>query len=140
MSGGTATATISYDELGKRLNRKAAGLRPASDGHGGLVLTGTLVGIPLPVTVHTTIATSADTVTVTPTDVEVLGRDIPVSRMTGSQGGSALAAKLAPRTVNAPRLPAGVRLAGARTGADGLGLSLALPASVSSADGKGCTA
>ncbi|MEW1863980.1 LmeA family phospholipid-binding protein [Streptomyces sp. NPDC088194] len=140
MSGGTATATISYDELGKRLNRKAAGLRPESDGHGGLVLTGTLVGIPLPVTVHTSISTSKDAITVTPTDVDVLGRTLPVSQMTGGQGGSALAAKLAPRTVKAPSLPPGVALTGARTDSHGLGLTLALPASVSSGASKGCAA
>ncbi|WP_328473050.1 LmeA family phospholipid-binding protein [Streptomyces sp. NBC_00448] len=140
MSGGTATATISYDELGKRLNRKGAGLRPESDGHGGLVLTGTLVGIPLPVTVHTSISTSKDAITVTPTDVDVLGRTLPVSQMTGGQGGSALAAKLAPRTVKAPELPPGVALTGARTDSHGLGLMLALPASVSSGASKGCAA
>lgn len=138
MSGGTATATLSYDELGKRLNRNGAGLRPESDGHGGLVLTGTLVGIPLPVTVHTGITTGADSITITPTDVDVLGRTIPVPQMTSGKSGSALADKLAPRTVKAPDLPAGVRLTGARTGVDGLGLTLSLPASVSSGGGGGC--
>ncbi|SEG82463.1 Protein of unknown function [Actinacidiphila yanglinensis] len=138
MSGGTATATLSYDELGKRLNRNGAGLRPESDGHGGLVLTGTLVGIPLPVTVHTGITTDTDSITITPTDVDVLGRTIPVPQMTSGKSGSALADKLAPRTVKAPDLPAGVRLTGARTGADGLGLTLALPASVSAGGGGGC--
>ncbi|BBB02077.1 hypothetical protein RVR_9789 [Actinacidiphila reveromycinica] len=140
MSGGTATATVSFDELGKRLDRKGAGLRPESDGHGGLVLTGTLAGIPLPVTVHTSIRTGKDSVTVTPTDVDVLGRTIPVAQVTRGQGSSGLAAKLAPRTVKAPELPTGVALTGARTTGDGLALTLSVPASTSAGDAKGCAA
>jgi hypothetical protein len=137
MSGGSATATIPYDELAKQLNRKAAGLLPRSDGHGGMVLTGTLAGIPLPVTVHTKITAGGDAVTVTPTDVDILGRDIPVSQLTGGQNNS-LASKLGPHTVKAPQLPAGVTLTGAGTDSDGLALKLALPASVASTGSKGC--
>jgi hypothetical protein len=139
-SGGTATATISYRELGKRLGSGVAGLRPGADGHGGLLLTGTLAGIPLPVTVHTKITTGTDRLTVAPTDVTVLGRVIPMSELTGSQGNPALAAKLAPRTVKAPRLPTGVTLTGARAGDDGLGLTLALPRSISSGTKRSCGA
>ncbi|WP_435137016.1 LmeA family phospholipid-binding protein [Actinacidiphila sp. bgisy144] len=140
MSGGSATATLAYDELGKQLTRGGAGLRPGPDGHGGLVLTGTVVGIPLPVTVHTSIRTGRDSVTVTPTDVDVLGRNIPVAQARKGKGGSGLAAQLAPRTVKAPQLPAGVVLTGARTNAQGLALSLSVPASVSSGGAKGCAA
>jgi hypothetical protein len=139
-SGGTATATISYDELRKRLGSAAAGLSPGSDGHGGLVLTGTFAGIPLPITVHTRITTAADRLTVAPTDVSVLGEDFPLDRLAARPNTAGLAATLKPRTVKAPELPAGVRLTGTHAGAGGLGLTLSISHSVTSASSKGCSA
>lgn len=138
-SGGSATATISYDELRKRLGSAAAGLMPGDDGHGGLVLTGTFVGIPLPVTVHTRITTAADSLTVAPTDVSILGENFALDRLAARPNTAGLAAKLKPRTVRAPELPAGVRLTGTHAGSDGLGLTLSISHSVSSASSKGCS-
>lgn len=139
-SGGTARATISYGELRKRLGSAAGGLEPGADG-GRLVLTGSLGGlIPLPVAVHTRIDTTADSLTVTPTDVSLLGGVIPVSRLASIRGASGLAAKLAPRTVRLPGLPAGAQLTSARAAADGLRLDLSLPrSSGKSYAANGCT-
>ena len=139
-SGGSATATIPYAELRKRLGSAAAGLSPGDDGHGGLVLTGRFAGIPLPVTVHTGITTADDSLTVAPTDVSILGQDFPLDRLATRPDTSGLAAELKPRTVKAPELPAGVRLTGAHAGSDGLGLTLSISRSVSSAPAKGCSA
>ncbi|WP_188281346.1 LmeA family phospholipid-binding protein [Streptomyces sp. CBMA29] len=125
-SGGTATATIAYAELQKRLaarDGKVAGLTVGGEG-GGLVLTGGIGGLRLPVTVHTRVTTGKDSLTVTPTTVRVLGRDVAVADLASMPGGGDLAARLGPHTVALPELPDGVTLTGART--DGTGLALAL--------------
>jgi len=137
--GGTATATVPYDDLRARLGDAAAGLRPDTDGRGGLVLTGILAGIPLPVTVHTRISTADDRLTVTPTYVSVLGGDFPLDRLAARPDGAGLARHLRPRTVRVPQLPTGVRLTTVRADDDGLVLTLALPGSIGSTVGKGCT-
>ena len=108
-SGGAATATISYGELRKRLGGSAAELVPGTDGHGGLVLTGTLAGIPLPLTVHTALSTGADRITVRPTDVSVFGQDIPLDRLAARPGAEGLADRLGPRTVRTAPTPRGRR-------------------------------
>lgn len=128
-SGGSATATIAYGELRKRLGSAAAGLAPGSDGAGGLMLTGTLAGIPLPVTVSTRLGTTGDSLTVTPAEVAVLGQVFPVDGLAASPAAAGLAHRLAPRTVKLPGLPRGVRLTGAEAAADGLVLTLELPRS-----------
>ncbi|MFJ5614029.1 LmeA family phospholipid-binding protein [Streptomyces sp. NPDC093221] len=127
-SGGTATATIAYAELQKRLaarDGKVAGLAVGGDG-GGLVLTGSIGGLRLPITVHTRVTTGKDGLTVTPTTVRVLGRDVAVADLASLPGGGDLAGRLGPRTVALPELPDGVRLTGARTDGTGLALSLEL--------------
>jgi hypothetical protein len=128
-SGGSATATIAYGELRRRLGSAAAGLAPRPDGAGGLVLAGRLAGIPLPVTVRTRITTTADSLTVSPSAVSILGQVFPVDRLTANPKTARLAERLAPRTVTLPSLPRGVRLTGSRAGGDGLVLTLALPGS-----------
>lgn len=138
-AGGSATATVAYDDLRTRLGDAAAGLRPGTDGRGGLVLTGTLVGIPLPVTVHTRIAVAADRITVTPTFVSVLGEDFPLDRLAARPDGAGLARHLRPRTVAVPQLPPGVRLETVTAADDGLVMTLSLPGSIASPPGKGCT-
>jgi AcrR family transcriptional regulator len=132
-SGGRASATVGYAQLGGRLGSAAAGLAPGPDGSGGLVLTGRLAGIPLPLTVHTRLTTTASTLTVTPAYLSLLGADFPLGRASANRTTSALARKLAPRTVRLPGLPAGVRLTGARATGDGIVLTLTLPRSDGSA-------
>ncbi|WP_328917381.1 MULTISPECIES: LmeA family phospholipid-binding protein [unclassified Streptomyces] len=139
MSGGTATATIGYDQLRKRLGGAAAGLRPGHDDR-GLTLTGTFAGLPLPVTVHTRTTTTADSVTVTPTSVSVLGQEIPVDRLETVRGGASLASRLGPRTVTVPGLPSGARLTGAHAGPGGLDVKVALPRSSGGSSSNGCAA
>jgi hypothetical protein len=128
-SGGSATATIAYGELRKRLGSAAGGLAPGSDGAGGLILTGRLAGIPLPVTVRTRITPTADSLTVAPAAVWVLGQVFPVDGLAADPATARLADRLAPRTVTLPELPHGIRLTGSRAGDDGLVLTLALPRS-----------
>lgn len=140
MSGGTATATVPYADLRSRMGSAAAGLRPSGDGRGGLLLTGTAAGLPLPVTVRTRITTTADAVTVTPLDVSVLGTDFPVAALASHAATKGLAGRLAPRTVQVPPLPSGVRLTGARAGADGLDLSLSVPRTAAGSGHNGCAA
>jgi hypothetical protein len=138
MRGGTATATIPYDQLRSRMGTAAAGLRPSGDGRGGLLLTGTAAGVPLPVTVRTRITTSGDAVTVTPLDVSVFGADFPVAGLAAQPATRALAGQLAPRTVQVPPLPSGVRLTGARAGADGLDLTLSVSRTAAGSGHNGC--
>ena len=105
-----------------------------------LVLTGTLAGLPLPVTVHARIGTTARSVTVTPTDVDVLGQVFRVASLSASPRTAPLAAKLAPHTVTVPELPSGVRITGARAGADGLRLTASISPGTASQHTNGCAA
>jgi LmeA-like phospholipid-binding len=138
IGGGSATATLPYRELDGRLGSGVAGLRPGADGHGGLVLTGTLAGIPLPLTVHVRLSTGADRVTVTPTDVSLLGQDIPVASLAADPRTAQLAGRLAPRSLTLPQLPDGVRLVSVTTDGDGLRLNLTLTPRATSGTSHGC--
>lgn len=139
ISGGSATATISYAELRRKAGGGIAGLLPGGDGHGGLVLTGALAGVPLPLTVHTRLTVGADALTVTPTDVVLLGEDIRLDRLAASSpGGRGIAAELTPRTVALPPLPRGVSLTGASAGPGGLRLTLSLAPVAASGGHGGC--
>lgn len=96
----------------------------------GLTLTGSVGDLGLPVTVHTRLATTATSLTLTPTTVSVLGRDLPVDTL-GSlpvAGGlvDRIAERLAPRTIDIDDLPAGARLTAARPTASGLELNFSL--------------
>lgn len=129
ISGGTATATIAYGELQRRLGAEdsaAEGMTVGSDGGGGLTLTGRVGSLGIPVTVHTRVSTAADSLTVTPSSVTVLGQDVAVSRLASLPGGAELARRLTPRTVALPALPSGVTLTAARPGGAGLTLELRL--------------
>lgn len=138
-SGGSAVATIPYDQVSKRLGGGIAGLRPRADGPHGLVLTGTLAGIPLPVTVRARISASGQKLTVTPTDVAILGEDFTVARLSSSPRTAALAGSLGPRTVPVPELPSGVSFTAFTAGSDGLRLSLAISRSAVAHHTSGCS-
>ncbi|SEN74986.1 LmeA family phospholipid-binding protein [Actinacidiphila rubida] len=139
IAGGTATATLAYGQLAARMGSRAAGLRPSGDGHGGLVLTGTLAGIPLPLAVHARLATAGGRLTVTPTDVSLLGRQFTVGGLAADPRTSALAGRLGPQSVTLPQLPGGVRLVRAVTDSEGLRLDLALTPGATSGTRHGCT-
>lgn len=124
-SGGTATATVGYDQLSQRLPAGAAGLKPGTDGT-HLVLTGTVGSLGLPVTVTTTLTTTAHAVTVAPSTVAVLGQTLSVDELSSLPAAADLTGRLAPRTVDIGTLPAGARLTGAHATADGLALEFAL--------------
>lgn len=126
ISGGTATATIGYDQLQERLagaQTAAKDMRVGGDGS-GLTLTGKVGTLGIPVTVHTRLSTGADSLTVTPSSITVLGQDIPVARLSTVPGAGRLTQQLTPHTVHLPDLPSGVRLVSARP--DDKGLTLAL--------------
>ncbi|MFB6519005.1 DUF2993 domain-containing protein [Streptomyces sp. NPDC056401] len=144
MSGGRATATIPYEALQKRLADSgdaaagAEGLTVGGDAK-GLTLTGTVGGLGLPVTVHASTSATATGVTITPTTVTVLGRELPIATVSGLPGAAGLAERLAPRTVDVGELPEGVSLTGARTTGAGLTLDASLAKSASSdTDGNHC--
>ncbi|MFE4635363.1 DUF2993 domain-containing protein [Streptomyces sp. NPDC056773] len=140
ISGGRATATIPYEALQKRLADSgeaaadAEGLTVGGDAK-GLTLTGTVGGLGLPVTVHASTSTTATGLTITPTTVTVLGRELPIATVSGLPGAGGLAERLAPRTVEVGELPEGVSLTGAR--ATGAGLTLDASLAKSSARGRG---
>ncbi|MGW6358554.1 hypothetical protein ACWFR5_26115 [Streptomyces sp. NPDC055092] len=105
--GGSATATIGTDGS-------------------GLTLTGTLGSLGLPLTVHTAVTTTADSFTITPTTVSLLGRATPVGDL-ASLPGAGPAPSLKARTVRLPDLPAHARLTAAHPNAGGLVLQLSVP-------------
>ncbi|MCX5402683.1 DUF2993 domain-containing protein [Streptomyces sp. NBC_00335] len=144
ISGGRATATIPYEALQKRLadSEEAAagaeGLTVGGDAK-GLTLTGTVGGLGLPITVRASTSATATGLTITPTTVTVLGREVPIATVSGLPGAAGLAERLAPRTVDVGDLPEGVSLTGARTTGAGLTLDASLSKSATSdADGKDC--
>lgn len=146
ISGGRATATIPYEALQKRLAASgeaasgADGLTVGGDAK-GLTLTGTVGGLGLPVTVHASTSATAAGLTITPTTVTVLGRELPIATVSGLPGAAGLAERLAPRTVDVGDLPEGVSLTGARTTGAGLSLDASLARSAASeSDGKNCKA
>lgn len=123
-AGGTATATIAYGALDRTAADKAAaeatagGLKTGTDGT-HLTLTGT-AGAGLPVTVVTRLSTTAHSLTITPADVRVLGREVPVSALSALPGAGRFADKLKPRTIDIPKLPAGTAFVGAHAASEGL--------------------
>lgn len=140
--GGRATATIPYDALQKRLAEDSAATEGASDmkvggDAKGLTLTGTVGGLGLPVTVHASTSTTANSLTITPTTVTVLGRELPIATVSALPGTAGLSERLAPRTVDVGDLPDGVRLTGARTTGAGLSLDASLTGSPATPDTDG---
>ncbi|WP_164404807.1 MULTISPECIES: LmeA family phospholipid-binding protein [unclassified Streptomyces] len=124
--GGSATATITYRTLRTRMGGAAAGMTVGAEGT-GLAFSGTPAGTGLPVTVHTTIATTSDSLTITPTSVSMFGRAIPVSALSSIPSASGLTQTLEPRTITLPDLPARARLNAARPDNTGLVLKLSIP-------------
>jgi hypothetical protein len=133
-SGGSATATIPYAELQKRLDRQGGHDFAVAGSDRGLALTETVGTMNVPVTVYNTVTVSHGKLTVTPADVSILGRDAPVSSLTAMLG-SAVAGKLAPRSFPLPEFPRGVSV----TGADATPGGLALDFTVAPTDGKAAT-
>ncbi|MBS2533883.1 DUF2993 domain-containing protein [Catenulispora sp. NF23] len=127
----TASAVIGFDELQKHLTRPAvttgpnSPTAPATLGDDGtdLAFTQTLRG--MPVTVVAALSTTPDSLTITPTELQVLGRSVPISALSPTAA-SGLADKLKPRTIHLPHLPAGTALTSATAGPDGLSLNLAI--------------
>ncbi|MFF3907893.1 LmeA family phospholipid-binding protein [Streptomyces sp. NPDC001848] len=135
--GGSATVTIPYTQLAKRLPQPGSGppWTPGTDGT-GLILTGAAGTPGVPVTVHTDIAVHTGTLVVTPTELTVLGRTVPVATVRGNLPGTSLAQRLKPRVIRFPALPTGVFLTGARAAADGLALHLHLAAGAAGTPSK----
>ncbi|MFF3208079.1 MULTISPECIES: DUF2993 domain-containing protein [unclassified Streptomyces] len=133
-TSGTASATVSYAQLGKRLDGDAGTARLGSDGT-HLTLTATVGDLGVPVTVLMDLSTTSQSVTMTPTTVSLLGRDMPISSVSALPGAAAMTDKLKPRTIDIDKLPAGTRLTGARPNADGLSLEFSLsPKDLTTAD------
>ena len=97
--GGTATVTASYDKLTQYFNGKsnARDVTVGSDGTGLAFSTTTKQGVP--VTIHATLKTTDDSLSVTPTDITLLGRTVPVDTVSRFSGSSGIADRLEPKTV-----------------------------------------
>ncbi|MFJ8935741.1 LmeA family phospholipid-binding protein [Streptomyces sp. NPDC102365] len=124
-SGGTATATIAYGELGEKLPDAKGGLTPGTDGT-HLILNGSMGTVGLPVTVVTDLSTTRNSVTITPASITVMGREIPVERVSSMPRAAELADKLQPRTVEVENLPDGTAITGAHVTDSGLALDFSL--------------
>ncbi|MFJ9818528.1 LmeA family phospholipid-binding protein [Streptomyces sp. NPDC101151] len=142
--GGDATVTIPYAQLVKRLPTVGSGTpwTAGTDGT-GLTFTGTTGTLGIPVTVHADITLGANTLIVTPTEVTVLGRTVPVDALPGEAMDKSTAQRLKPREVPLTALPSGVRATGAKATSEGLAVHLALTADATRKAAKaasGCAA
>ncbi|MEU6587734.1 hypothetical protein ABZ923_00600 [Streptomyces sp. NPDC046881] len=126
-AGGTATATVGYDQVTRRLGALGDGLRAGGQA-GDLILTGSAGRLGLPVTVRAALSTTAHALTITPRTVNVLGRSVAVDDLAELPAASALRDELAPRTVSVGALPHGVALASAHAAGDGLVLGFSIAA------------
>jgi hypothetical protein len=125
-SGGTAVATAPYSAMRQQLVQMSGLTDPSMTADGaGLVITGTRSGIP--VTVHASISTSPDTVTITPATVTVFGRDISVASLRSLPLVGDLARQLDPKVFALPDLPDNAVLTAARPGPSGLNLDFSVP-------------
>jgi len=123
-SGGSASATVAYEQVAKR---RGGDLHLRGDGR-NLVID-TTFGVP--VTVYATLAAAPRAVTVTPTQVSTLGEKYSISQLAGSPFGKLLPKnQLSPRTIALPDLPAGTALTAATPAADGLRLALSISADI----------
>lgn len=126
-AGGTATATVGYDQVGRRLGAMGDGLT-AGGANGDLVLSGSAGRLGLPVVVRARLSTTAHALTVTPTTVSVLGRSVAVDDLAELPAASGLRDALRPRTVAVTALPHGVTLTSAHAGDAGLVLGFSVAA------------
>ncbi|UXY31715.1 DUF2993 domain-containing protein [Streptomyces sp. HUAS TT20] len=123
--GGTADATIGYDQLDRHMGSLGDGLTPGGR-DGDLTLSGSVGSLGLPVTVVAKLSTRTNAVTITPTTVTVLGRSVPVDDLTALPAAARLKNELKPRTVAVTGLPRGVALTSAHAGDDGLVLDFSI--------------
>ena len=126
-STGTATATIPYPSLQQRLSQgKNNALTLGTDGT-GLTLTTTAGALGLPVTIHTALTVTSHSLTITPTTISLMGRQLPVTTLAHLPNApAALTSRLTPHTINLTQLPVGTELASAHTSTSGLSLVLTL--------------
>ncbi|GGW55480.1 hypothetical protein GCM10010503_35680 [Streptomyces lucensis JCM 4490] len=126
-AGGTATAIAGYDQVTRRLGATDGGLTVAGR-DGDMILSGSVGRLGLPVTVRATLSTTAQTLTITPSTVTVLGRSTAVDDLAGLPAASGLRDELKPRTVALTALPHGVALTSAHAADDGLLLGFSIAA------------
>jgi hypothetical protein len=135
-AGGTATAVVGYDQVTRRLGAPGNALTAGGE-DGDLILAGSVGRLGLPVTVRTTLSTTAHAFTITPTTVSVLGRSVAVDDLAELPATSGLRDELGPRTVTVTALPPGVALTSAHAADDGLVLGFSIAAGPTpSAGGK----
>ncbi|MGW7822062.1 hypothetical protein ACWGLF_28975 [Streptomyces puniciscabiei] len=133
-AGGTATAIIGYDQVTRRLGAPGSGLTAGGE-DGDLILAGSVGRMGLPVTVRTTLSTTAHAFTITPTTVTVLGRSVAVDDLAELPATSGLRDELERRTVAVTTLPHGVALTSAHAAADGLVLDFSIAAGPTPSEG-----
>ncbi|MEU7060215.1 LmeA family phospholipid-binding protein [Streptomyces sp. NPDC046197] len=133
-AGGTATATVGYDEVTRRLGSLGDGLTAGGQG-GDLILGGSVGRLGLPVTVRAKVSTTSDAFTITPTTVSALGRSMAVDDLAALPAASGLRDELEPRTVAVTGLPRGVALTSAHAADNGLVLTFSIDAGPPGAGG-----
>ncbi|MEU9991047.1 LmeA family phospholipid-binding protein [Streptomyces sp. NPDC048045] len=126
-AGGTATATVGYEQVTRRLDALGDGLTAGAD-NGDLILRGSVGQLGLPVTVRAKVSTTAHAFTITPTTLDILGRSMSVDDLASLPAASGLRDELAPRTVPVTGLPHGVAFTSARAGDHGLVLAFSIAA------------
>ncbi|MFI8849782.1 LmeA family phospholipid-binding protein [Streptomyces sp. NPDC053499] len=119
---GSATVTVGYDEIAKRLPKQVQGMKPGTDGE-HLTLSGPVAGTGIPVTVLNTVSANPDGLTIAPDSVRVLGQQVKLSTLASLPGMDRFADQLGPRNVGLGQLPEGVRTTGAEATDKGLALS-----------------
>ncbi|MBO8191473.1 LmeA family phospholipid-binding protein [Streptomyces oryzae] len=134
-TSGSATVTVGYDEIAKRLPKQVRGMKPGTDGR-HLTLSGTVGDTGIPVTVLNKVSAGPRGLTVTPDSVNVMGQQMKLSTLTSLPGMDRFADQLGPRTVGIGKLPKGVQPTGAEATDDGLALDFRFsPDSLRSAGG-----
>ncbi|MGP3977942.1 LmeA family phospholipid-binding protein [Streptomyces sp. 8N114] len=133
-TSGSATVTVGYDEIAKKLPKQVRGMKPGTDGS-HLTLSGPVGGLGIPMTVLNTVKAAPNGLTVTPDSVRVMGQQMKISTLTSLPGMDQFADQLGPRTVGLGPLPKGVRPTGAEATRDGLALSFRFSPSILHASG-----
>ncbi|ANP52467.1 hypothetical protein J2Z21_008969 [Streptomyces griseochromogenes] len=135
-AGGSATATVGYDQVARRMGSSGDGMT-ATGQNGDLVLSGNTGALGLPVTVRARLTATSDSFTITPTTVTVLGRSMAVADLPSAAG---LHRELQPRTVPVTGLPHGVALTSAHAADNGLVLGFSIAPGPTPSAGGGAAA
>ncbi|MGW6263469.1 LmeA family phospholipid-binding protein [Streptomyces sp. NPDC055085] len=123
---GSVAVVAPYSQLAARFARQkdARSLTVGRDAQGLILSTTSEQG--MPIKVHSSLQATDNSITVTPVDVTVFGRSIPVEKLS-SFTTSKMTDELKPRTVKIADLPAGSQITAVDAAPQGLRLKIDLP-------------